>query len=560
MSSWAAVVNPRATQASLEDNSSVEDSTHGERRTTTNINNDVVRTEKDARTNRGTPLSDGRRVQGSRRSTPRKDPGGRGRKGSRICTGSSGKKSVAGNMLSPERDTGQVDKARSVFGAPPAHAWHTAVETKERIFGGTHDDGDVVSERKGDVDAIIRTRVDVSGDGMTLRVCEETPVGDASLRLLSENSYEKVIEYQDGSRYVVIPKGIRNPGNVCFANSVIQALLGTEPFCQLMYHIGHARFESIDRCPVLQTLSDIAKDMDFFNGETLHAPVYTGSSSTIHVGLVVALIRESFKIRYKGEGKNRQVEQEDAHEFLHCLLDALHQEFVFMLGSDGGQDHGRQNSFEDGDEWLTQSGKKAVKQHIVTAEVMEKRTTIITELFEGMQSTCISSRGNPPSVTIHPFLVVEIPLYDPSIETLEGAIDSLTATETISGYRPRGHDHPCDASKSEKFNSLPKILVFHLMRFQFTGSTEKLRKRIQYGGILNIKPSWLMPSSKDRQARYELVSTISHHGQSIAKGHFTANVKHQGKWLHCNDETVRGTKDDHVFRDEPYMLFYVKCE
>jgi ubiquitin C-terminal hydrolase len=128
-------------------------------------------------------------------------------------------------------------------------------------------------------------------------------------------------------------------------------------------------------------------------------------------------------------------------------------------------------------------------------ERAKRRSTPITEMFEGMQATSISSRGNPPSVTMHPFLVVDIPLYDPSINTLDDAIDSLMAQEIISGYRPGGQGPPCDATKSEKFHFLPEILVFHLMRFQFTGSSEKLDKRVRYGARLRVKSSWLAPSN-----------------------------------------------------------------
>lgn len=475
-------------------------------------------------------------------------------------------------IKSEGKDDCKPAKAKAVFAAPPQNAWQAAADTKERIYGNlipsytqeeinslTVEDECIESEA-----AALSQKLNISDVGISKIDDDDDESSRASLQLLSRNSYQAILEAQGGCMYVACPKGIRNPGNVCFANAVIQALLGAAPFCQVLYHMGVANPAlDIHAYPVLKALSDIAKEVQFFDCDEKRIDSHTKSMATINVKLVVALIHESFKTRYKGDQKKRQVEQEDAHEFLHCLLDALHQEFLRLqtdlCTSSKEEDISADRSNDnDDDEWLTQTGKRAVKQQIVTTEIVAKKSTTISQLFEGMQSTCISSRGNPPSVTMHPFLVVEIPLYDSSVETLEDAIDALTAPETISGYRPRGQNHTCDASKAERFNSLPTLLAFHLMRFQFTGSTEKLKRQIKYDGTLKIKPSWLASNSKDRHAEYELVSTISHHGQSIARGHFTANVKHDGKWLHCNDEIIHGVTLQRVFQDEPYMLLYVR--
>lgn len=477
----------------------------------------------------------------------------------------------ASRIKSKEKDDCKPAKAKTVFAAPPPNAWQAAADTKERIYGNlipsyTQEEINSATVEDECIEleaAALSQKLNISDVGVS-KIDDDDESSRASLLLLSRNSYQDIVEDQGGCLYVACPKGIRNPGNVCFANSVIQALLGAAPFCQVLYHMGVANSAlDIHAYPVLKALSDIAKEVQFFDCNEKRIDSRTKSMATINVKLVVALIHESFKTRYNGDQKKRQVEQEDAHEFLHCLLDALHQEFLRLqtdlcTSSKEEEIPVDRSDGNDNDEWLTQTGKRAVKQQIVTTEIVAKKSTIITQLFEGMQSTCISSRGNPPSVTMHPFLVVEIPLYDSSVETLEGAIDALTAPETISGYRPRGQHHTCDASKAERFNSLPTLLAFHLMRFQFTGSTEKLKRQIKYDGTLKIKPSWLASNSKDRHAEYELVSTISHHGQSIARGHFTANVKHEGKWLHCNDEIIHGVTLQRVFQDEPYMLLYVR--
>jgi len=544
----------------------------------------------------------------------------------------------AGAARPPVRHTGPA-----AFAAAPANAWGRAAETKERLgvptvapmvsptffttTCPTFSSGTASEKREqrnegetGTVGPPTRTCPDPSGsrpDGAAARAAFSALAG--GLKGLD-----------DAGPVGVEPVGMENPGNVCFANSVIQALLGCDLFRALLLRIrtaGGLLDASADRYPVLKAMADIGRELQFRASPADVQPVSPAVRPSVfpvvgrnpramRVTLITKLVHESFNTRYKGEQRTRQIEQEDAHEFLHCLLDGMHKELLMLADAeekaekagqgkaeeegDGGADAAASDvaalrldrsdlvgteaadthKFDDdkddqddgGGEWLTQSGKRAVKQQVVTAETVNvsvsRRTSAISELFEGMQATSIASRGNPPSVTMHPFLVVEIPLYDASIDTLEAAITSVMATETISGYRPAGGTGTaCEASKSERFQSLPEVLVLHMMRFQFSGSSEKLNKVVRYGTRLRVKAGWMMAgsSNRDRRAEYELVATISHHGQSIARGHFTANVRHRSddptadgdsEWVNLNDELVRPIREDRVLNDVPYMLFF----
>jgi ubiquitin C-terminal hydrolase len=474
-----------------------------------------------------------------------------------------------------KKEKEQKKKQPAIFSAPPANAWNKAEETKAIIgttyeFSGTMKEDvcesvrnmGLVSEEETPKDHSIVSDDDADNNN------HEDPSEQSENALLSLSKSFEDIQYS--AQYRVVPKGIDNPGNICFASSVIQALLACPSFCQIFYTLRRAAPSIKSKeYPVLKSMSVLAREFRFEAVQDEQVDDlkdgHTSWSDSINVGVVTSLIHESFRIRYKGADKKRQVEQEDAHEFLHSLLDAMHQEMLALqqgLDADGGTvSNGilaQQDSSNDADGWLTKSGKRAVKQQVIRPEV-STHNTLITELFEGMQSTSVSSRGNPPSVTMHPFLIVEIPLFDPNIDSLSGALDSLTATEVLSGYRPRGQDVPCDANKSERFHKLPPVLIFHLMRFQFTGSTEKLNKKIRFEDTLNIKSSWLTSGSKDRQAAYKLVSTISHHGQSIARGHFTAHGLQYGNvWLHFNDEHIYKVREENVLHDSPYLLVYHK--
>lgn len=61
---------------------------------------------------------------------------------------------------------------------------------------------------------------------------------------------------------------------------------------------------------------------------------------------------------------------------------------------------------------------------------------------------------------------------------MDDALDFLTATEAISGYKPQETSAPVDATKAVRLQRLPNLLVLFLMRFD----PANLRQKIRYGG------------------------------------------------------------------------------
>ena len=363
------------------------------------------------------------------------------------------------------------------------------------------------------------------------------------------------------------PRGIRNPGNICFANAVIQALLGCPHFASFLMMLSSS-IECLEtyNVPTLHALAKLATEITFCSSdadnETARGMCLNPSShhSPITPDVVINIVKVAFKTRYKNDESLKFVEQEDSHEFLHCLLDSIGEDLLRLqieLKENPGIRHSENDTGNDG--WLTQNGKRAVKKQVVGVE-MTKPPSLIGAIFEGMQATSIACPRFPRSVTLHPFLVVEIPLYHQSVWTIEQALDFVTSSEEISGYRPHGKDFTCDASKCERFQSLPPVLILHFMRFQFSGSSEKINKRVKFPKVLKFRSSWLTPDCTRRHAEYELVSTISHHGKSITSGHFTANVRQsKGDWLHFDDDKILGLDGERgVLQDVPYMLMYTR--
>lgn len=177
----------------------------------------------------------------------------------------------------------------------------------------------------------------------------------------------------------------------------------------------------------------------------------------------------------------------------------------------------------------------------------------------------------------------------PQIQSVEDALEELTAAETVMGYRPRAGAEPVQATKTLRLQRLPHILTLHLMRYEFGGASgpgaakvsrpagactgalphqppphplgcaarvaegkplpphpctpptpatprplRKVTKRVAFGQRLTIRGQWTTPDSRERGAVFELVATVSHRGAVATSGHYTADVLHSsgrcGAW------------------------------
>eukprot|EP00889_Picochlorum_renovo_P002753 jgi/Picre1/29783/NNA_005165.t1 len=171
-----------------------------------------------------------------------------------------------------KKEKEQKKKQPAIFSAPPANAWSKAEETKAIIgttyeFSGTMKEEDVcesvrnmglVSEEETSKDHSIVSDDDADNNNNN----HEDPSEQSENALLSLSKSFEDIQYS--AQYSVVPKGIDNPGNICFASSVIQALLACPSFCQIFYTLRRAA-PSINskEYPVLKSMSVLAREFRF---------------------------------------------------------------------------------------------------------------------------------------------------------------------------------------------------------------------------------------------------------------------------------------------------------
>ena len=70
---------------------------------------------------------------------------------------------------------------------------------------------------------------------------------DADCRLVVDYQERDIIAYDDhhDDADVMMPRGLKNPGNLCFVNATLQALLSCTPFVQLVRNLGKCSIQRV---------------------------------------------------------------------------------------------------------------------------------------------------------------------------------------------------------------------------------------------------------------------------------------------------------------------------
>uniref|UniRef100_A0A4W4DU94 Ubiquitin carboxyl-terminal hydrolase n=1 Tax=Electrophorus electricus TaxID=8005 RepID=A0A4W4DU94_ELEEL len=351
--------------------------------------------------------------------------------------------------------------------------------------------------------------------------------------------------------------GLRNLGNTCFMNAILQSLSNIPQF------------------------SCYFKDMPAMalrSGKTAGRRMYhTRSQGDSSVSLVEELRKTLcslwqgsqtafspdalFYVIWKIMPSFRGYQQQDAHEFLRYLLDHLHRE---LQGSRNGVPG---PSLPPDTTILTSDGKCCINGIV----------TVVTSVFGGvLQNEVNCLICGTESKKFDPFLdlSLDIPSWfrvkrakdqEPGPAcTLHDCLSSFTDLEELDETELY-MCHKCKKRQksTKKFwiQKLPKVLCLHLKRFHWTAF---LRNKVDtyvefplHGLDMRcylLEPESILPES----CLYDLAAVVVHHGSGVGSGHYTAYGLHEGQWYHFNDSTVTLVSDETVSKAKAYVLFYTE--
>ncbi|CAH0549356.1 unnamed protein product [Brassicogethes aeneus] len=331
--------------------------------------------------------------------------------------------------------------------------------------------------------------------------------------------------------------GLKNIGNTCFMNSVIQCLSNTRQLSEYLRKDSYMR--------------DINSSMSSMKGALIKAftqvikELWSEDLSDRVVNTVTFKSQiQRFAPRFMGYA------QQDAQEFLRYLLEGLHEDVNRVKEKP-------KPILTDIDETLSDNQKSAE----AWGRYLRMENSLILDLFVGqLKSTLKCTHCGHCSVTFDPFWDLSLPIPTRTGQLrLSQCLDSFTREETLDGDE-KPTCSKCKerrkCTKSFSIQKFPKILVIHLKRFS---PTERFRGKLSVTVDFPLEGLDMMNYAADSVApcRYNLYA-ISNHSGTTYSGHYTAYCRHpyNMQWHEYNDSRVSSISTRSIVSGEAYVLFY----
>jgi len=378
----------------------------------------------------------------------------------------------------------------------------------------------------------------------------------------------------------LLPRGLTNRSNWCFVNAILQALLACPPLYNLMRTLAMdltmARKTERVSTPMLDSFTKFMSEFSLLepvsgtraqkkdkSKRRVDIVTGVGLEPTCIFNMLLGLQEDTFKVV---EGR-----QEDAEEFLTCLLNGLSDEMQELIKLADEAENGETEDVDDEDEENADDWQEvgAKGKSCVTRRVTGLKSTPVQALALGMCRSCVKVEGKDSSATLQPFYTLQLDIQDPVIKNVTDALLANFANEKLDGFVCGKTKQEVEATRSLSVEELPPVLILHLKRFVYdaaTGGVQKIMKAVDFPVDLDISKSVLSAECRNattaKHRQYKLFSVVCHNGREATKGHYVTDVFHTGysTWLHCDDGIVQPTAEELVLgpgaSSTPYLLFY----
>ncbi|KAH3679964.1 hypothetical protein WICMUC_000707 [Wickerhamomyces mucosus] len=407
--------------------------------------------------------------------------------------------------------------------------------------------------------------------------------------------------------------GLRNMGNTCYINSMVQCLFASTKFRDIFLENKFEEYfnPKFTKPRLSSSLSILFKKMYLNGGCSIVPSAFLKSCIAMRPDLKIPL------------------EQQDTQEFLMFMFDQLHEELSNSNAVVSDYPH------------LIQHESLGKEYDIWFEDLIKQGFSPISNFFQGqLQDSLQCMKCGFTSSNYSTFCMLSLVIPKTSISgkklkkiQLEDCIQLFTHDEILSGdnawdcpkcsknkqtdnksssvssqaqekdtrkhrlhfgsnfFRSSRSSSPAPSKKSKKsqhpqlvdqeakrslkkstvkslkFVVLPPILIIHLSRFLFYDTSQKDDAIVQYPLLLSIPHG-------GQTIKYKLFGAINHYG-TLKSGHYTAitnkNLNHdlnEPDWYYFDDEVVKATnhgsfseKDQaHMSSSDVYVLFYERID
>ncbi|KFG85085.1 ubiquitin carboxyl-terminal hydrolase 2 [Metarhizium anisopliae] len=362
---------------------------------------------------------------------------------------------------------------------------------------------------------------------------------------LSEDGHDDhEITEQVPATPVKVHTGLNNPGNWCYANSIIQSLLASPSFGREIADSEWARRykNQVPRKPgekmdqpqlMIQMLSNIFYWMSSGKFQTMKAQMLMDYSRHL-------CATGDPKTKFGGK------DQQDAQEFMSFLMDQLHDETNLRRGQQGTVDQPNVQGIQ-----LVQAAERYWENH------KRLNDSIVDQYWRGLQlSTVQCHHCATRTYTFSQFESLGVNVSGDRNMTLSEALRQANTGDEIDDFRCNCCATSRPAKISESLARMPPLLCVSFRRFQVNGrGVVKSTAEVTWDFndfdftpyFLNSAEDWQGASTHDRAFcgpfRYQCYAVIVHSGRSIDSGHYYAYVRDSSThdpyaWYCCNDSVV----------------------
>uniref|UniRef100_A0A8K9V907 Ubiquitin carboxyl-terminal hydrolase n=1 Tax=Oncorhynchus mykiss TaxID=8022 RepID=A0A8K9V907_ONCMY len=304
--------------------------------------------------------------------------------------------------------------------------------------------------------------------------------------------------------------GLRNLGNTCYMNSILQCLCNTPAMVD--YFNKNLYQEDINRANILGHRGEVAEEFGVIM-KALWSGLYKCISPR-DFKVTIGKINESFS----GQ------EQQDSQELLLFLMDGLHED-------------------------LNKVGRP------------EKEMVWGWALFQGQfKSTVQCLTCHRKSRTFETFMYLTLPLASTNKCSLQDCLKLFSKEEKMTDQNKVFCRH-CkalrDSVKKLEIWKVPPIILVHLKRFSYEGRwKQKLQTTVDFP-LENLDLSQYVIGPRLGLKRYNLFGVSNHYG-GLDGGHYTAYCKNAMKqrWYKFDDHEVSEISTSTVKSSAAYIFFF----
>lgn len=276
-------------------------------------------------------------------------------------------------------------------------------------------------------------------------------------------------------------------------------------------------------------------------------------------------------------------QQEDSHEFLRLLIDAMQRSC---------KNARREDAMEEDIPPIGEDGSNDATTFVADSKDVEYPF----QLFRGTVESCVTCDScKASSSTLDPIedVGLEVTTSSPpassstrgsSPNTSEALADVNSAFQRFARVEALDAGYKCEkcgkggrATKQSRLASIPPILTLHLKRFRYgadgrpspahnnsrrahkISGSAKIEGHIKFEQIFNLKPYLTDKLQQKQKALFcRLFAVIVHAGKNSHSGHYVAYVRNvsSNEWWKMDDARVTQASLDEVMNAEAYMLFY----